>query len=145
MHKLMVQTTRPQAKLPTKAHPGDLGYDIYAAAPAVLLPGDWSVVQSGIALALPPMVAGLVLPRSGLAAKLGVTVLNAPGLIDCGYRGEIGVVLINHGDEPFHVGVGDRIAQLLLVQTSPAELEFCQSLPQPEDDRGAMGFGSSGV
>ena len=71
--------------------------------------------------------------------------LNAPGLIDCGYRGEIGVVLINHGDEPFHVGVGDRIAQLLLVQTSPAELEFCQSLPQPEDDRGAMGFGSSGV
>lgn len=132
------------AQLPTRAHDEDLGYDLYAASPAMILSGDWSVVSTGVSLALPSGVAGLVTPRSGLAAKQGVTVLNSPGLIDAGYRGEVGVILINHGDEPFRVQPGDRIAQLVLI---PALLPVCKQvseLPEGGDQRGAGGFGSSG-
>lgn len=130
-------------RLPERAHPNDLGYDLYAAAPAVILPGDWSVVGTGLTLALPPGFAGLVTPRSGLASRLGVTVLNSPGLIDAGYRGEVGVILINHGDEPFHVQPGDRIAQLLIVAACLPELREVDTLAD-SDSRGSGGFGSSG-
>ena len=139
-----MQKLIPEARLPARAHDHDLGYDLYAVGPAVILSGDWSVVGTGISLALAPGVAGLVLPRSGLSAKLGVTVLNSPGLIDAGYRGEVGVVLINHGDEPFHVQPGDRIAQLLLVPALLPELEEVSELPASPDQRGQGGFGSSG-
>lgn len=145
MDSLPVKLLRAEARLPRRAHGGDLGYDLYSAAPAVILPGDWSVVSTGISLALEPGYAGLVTPRSGLAAKAGVTVLNSPGLIDAGFRGEVGVVLINHGDEPFHVSIGDRIAQLVVVECALPEAQVVEDLPDNEDGRGEGGFGSSGV
>lgn len=145
MEELQVKLLVDGARLPERAHGDDLGYDLYAAAPAVILSGDWSVVSTGLALSLPPGVAGLVTPRSGLAAKQGVTVLNAPGLIDAGFRGEVGVVLINHGDEPFRVQPGDRVAQLLLVGALLPEIIAVEELPSGGDERGAGGFGSSGV
>ena len=141
---LPVQLLRPEAIMPQKAHAGDLGFDLCAAQPAVILSGDWSSIQTGIALALPFGCAGLILPRSGLAARLGVTVLNSPGLIDSGYRGEVGVILINWGDEPFHIQPGDRIAQLLIIGAQLPELAAVDVLPEAADDRGAGGFGSSG-
>lgn len=136
---------RPEARLPRRAHGGDLGYDLFAAAPAVILSGDWSVVLTGISIALPEGFAGLVTPRSGLAARQGVTVLNSPGLIDAGFRGEVGVILINHGDEPFHVSVGDRVAQLVVTECALPEMKEVSELPELGDGRGGGGFGSSGV
>ena len=145
MESLPVKLLRPSAQMPRRAHGGDLGYDLYAAAPAVLPPGDWSTVATGIAIALPLGAAGLILPRSGLAANDGISVLNAPGLIDAGYRGEVGVILINHGHETFHVSPGDRIAQLLLTPAHTPTLNQVPELPQSEDGRDQGGFGSSGA
>ncbi len=102
------------------------------------------MVPTGIALALPPGVAGLVLPRSGLAAKHGIGVVNGPGLIDPNYRGEVRVILVNHGSEPFTADAGDRIAQLLLVPFLSPPVEIVDELPPSGDDRGEGGFGSSG-
>ena len=133
-----------------KAHADDAAYDLYAVAPGALRGGDRVMVDTDLRMAIPEGFAGLVLPRSGLAAKHGVTVLNAPGLIDPGYRGKIGVVLARFaapGDvETFRWQTGDRIAQLLLVRTAPVE----PVLFKPEDfdlltsERGAGGFGSTG-
>ena len=145
MEKLPVCKLNPQAQLPTRAHAGDLGFDLYAAQPAVLPAGDWATVGTGLQIALPAGVAGLVLPRSGLAARDGISVLNAPGLIDSGYRGEVGVILINHGHEPFHVSPGDRIAQLVLVGAHLPEMTWVEVLPESGDMRGEGGFGSSGI
>ena len=145
MNELLVKLLRPSAQMPHRAHDGDLGYDLYAAAPAVLPPGDWSTVATGIAIALPQGAAGLVVPRSGLAANQGISVVNAPGLIDAGYRGEIGVVLINHGHETFHVSPGDRIAQMLIVPAYTPVLQQVAELPVSQDDRDQGGFGSSGL
>ena len=128
---------------PTRAHPGDAGYDLHASEAATLGPGERASVGTGIALEIPEGWAGLVLPRSGLAARHGVTLTNAPGLIDAGYRGEVRVLLLNTDPrEEFGVEPGDRIAQLLLVRhEAPAVLEV-ESLD--ETVRGAGGFGSSG-
>ena len=145
MHSLPVRRIHPQAQLPQRAHEGDLGFDLYAALPAVLPPGDWATVGTGIQIALPEGVAGLVLPRSGLSARHGISVLNAPGLIDAGYRGEVGVILINHGHETFHVSPGDRIAQLMLVGAQLPQMIEVEELPALGDGRGEGGFGSSGV
>jgi dUTP pyrophosphatase len=101
-------------------------------------------VPTGIAVALEPGVAGLVLPRSGLAARHGIACVNAPGLIDPNYRGELRVILINHGSEPFTAQPGDRIAQLLLVRFLSPPVTVVGELPDGGDDRGAGGFGSSG-
>jgi dUTP pyrophosphatase len=98
-----------------------------------------------VAIALPPGVAGLIVPRSGLAARHGLSVVNGPGLVDPNYRGELRVVLVNLGDEPFAGAVGDRIAQLLLVPFLAPELRVVDELPGAADDRGTAGFGSSGV
>jgi len=145
MELLQVRKIHPQAQLPVRAHAGDLGFDLYAAKPAVLPSGDWANVGTGLQIALPLGVAGLVLPRSGLAARHGISVLNAPGLIDCGYRGEVGVILINHGHEAFHVSPGDRIAQLAFVGAYLPEIVLVDELPAADDSRGNGGFGSSGI
>ena len=129
---------------PVYAKPGDAGADLKAAADFVLLPGDRALVPTGLRVALPDGYALFVMPRSGLAAKHGVTVLNAPGVVDSGYRGEIFVPLINHDKEhAFEIKKGDRIAQLV-VMAVPA-VNFISVSELPTSDRGEGGFGSTGV
>jgi dUTP pyrophosphatase len=133
----------PRAILPTRAHPGDAGLDLYAVESVRLQPGARASVGTGIAVEIPEGQAGLVLPRSGLAARHGISVVNAPGLIDAGYRGELRVLLLNTDREaPFAVAAGDRIAQLVLVRIEALEPVEVQELSTSERGRG--GFGSSG-
>ena len=133
----------PRATLPTRAHAGDAGLDLYAAEPARIGPGERASVGTGVAAALPPGSAGLVVPRSGLAARHGIALVNAPGVIDAGYRGELRVVLLNTGrEESFAVAPGDRIAQLLVVRVDLLAPVAVAELDQSE--RGNGGFGSSG-
>ncbi|MBP5320400.1 MAG: dUTP diphosphatase [Kiritimatiellae bacterium] len=132
----------PQATLPAYAHPGDAGMDLCACEQTRILPGERKLVHTGLAMALPPGTEGQVRPRSGLALKHGITVLNAPGTIDEGYRGELCVILINHGDQPFAIEPGMRIAQLVVAPVARAAIEPCDALP--ESDRGTGGFGSTG-
>ena len=132
-----------RARLPTRAHDGDAGLDLYALEDAVLAPGERASVPTGIAVEIPPGQAGLVLPRSGLAARHGISVVNAPGLIDAGYRGEVRVLLLNTDRaDTFTLQAGDRIAQLVIVAIStedPVEVtELSDSV------RGDGGFGSTG-
>jgi dUTP pyrophosphatase len=133
----------PQATLPTRAHGGDAGLDLYAAEPARIGPGERTNVGTGVSVQLPPGMAGLVVPRSGLAARHGITLVNTPGVIDAGYRGELRVLLLNTDRAAtFAVAPGDRIAQLVVVRVdllapvAVAELD--------ESERGNGGFGSSG-
>lgn len=130
------------ARAPSHAHEGDAGLDLHAAESASLEPGRRASVGTGVAIEVPPGHAGLVLPRSGLAARHGIALVNAPGLIDSGYRGELRVLLLNTGDERFEVAVGDRIAQLLITPFAGAEpVEVTELGPSA---RGTGGFGSSG-
>lgn len=138
-----VRLLHPDAVVPAYAKHGDAGADLAAVATVRLAPGERALVPTGIALALPEGWVGLVHPRSGLAAKHGISVVNAPGTIDSGYRGEILVNLINLDPrEAFTVTVGDRIAQLVLQQVGHATFPVVDSLP--ESDRGETGHGSSG-
>ncbi len=132
-----------RARLPTRAHDGDAGLDLYALEGVVLAPGQRASVPTGIAVEIPPGQAGLVLPRSGLAARHGISVVNAPGLIDSGYRGEVRVLLLNTDrEQPFELAAGDRIAQLVLVRVElPTPVEVASLT---DSERGAGGFGSSG-
>ena len=127
---------------PARSRAGDAGYDLRCVEGFTLAPGERQMVPTGVAIALPPGVCGLVLPRSGLAAKHGIGVVNGPGLIDPNYRGEVNVILVNHGSEPFAASAGDRIAQLLLVAFASPEVAVVDELSETE--RGAGGFGSSG-
>jgi dUTP pyrophosphatase len=134
----------PRARLPTRAYEHDAGFDLYALEPRRLAPGGRGTVRTGIAVELAPGHAALVLPRSGLAERHGIALVNAPGLIDSGYRGEIRVLLLNtDAVEPFEVAVGDRIAQLVIVRVESPELEEVEQLGA--SDRGGGGFGSSGT
>ncbi len=136
---------RPEARVPGRAYAGDAGYDLSAAEGVVLAPGERVVVRTGIAVAVPDGYAGLVLPRSGLAVRHGISLINTPGLIDPGYRGELMVPLINHDrEETFEVEVGMRIAQLVLVRVAEAEFVSVELLEEGADARGEGGFGSSG-
>ena len=136
---------RPEAKVPERAYAGDAGYDLAAAESATLTPGGRAIISTGIAVAIPDGYAGLVLPRSGLATKFGVSLVNAPGLIDPGYRGELLVPLVNHDrEETFEVKVGMRIAQLVLVRAAEASFVAVELLEEGADGRRAGGFGSSG-
>ena len=131
------------ARPPAQAHEGDAGYDLHAAEAVTIAPGERASVGTGIAVAIPSGQAGLVVPRSGLAARHGISVVNAPGLIDSGYRGELRVLLLNTDrTEPFSVEPGDRIAQLVLVDVGTPDLEEVEQLD--ETVRGAGGFGSTG-
>ncbi len=123
---------------------GDAAADLPARVDAVVPAGGRTLVPTGFAVAIPDGWCGLILPRSGLALNHGVTVLNAPGLIDSGYRGELQVVLHNTGEQAYHVERGQRIAQLLVAAVPPASFEEVDELPPGPDDRGASGFGSSG-
>jgi len=141
---LPVARLRDDAVLPSQAYEGDAGLDLAACERAELAPGARAVVGTGVAVAIPDGYAGLVLPRSGLAARHGVTIVNAPGLIDSGYRGEVKVILLNtDASEAFIVEPGMRIAQLVLVEAAAVQLVEVEELPASE--RGTAGFGSSGV
>jgi dUTP pyrophosphatase len=134
----------PRARLPTRAYEHDAGFDLYALEPRRLAPGGRGSVRTGVAVEIPERCAGLVLPRSGLADRHGIALVNAPGLIDSGYRGEIKVLLLNtDAVEPFEVGEGDRIAQLVVVRVESPSLDEVEELST--SDRGAGGFGSSGT
>ena len=140
---LRVTRLDERAILPSRAYDGDAGLDLYSVEEAMLAPGARASVGTGIAVEIPDGHAGLVLPRSGLAARHGIALVNAPGLIDAGYRGEIRVLLLNTDrTEPFAIAAGDRIAQLLLVRVQTPEVIEVDALAA--SDRGAGGFGSSG-
>ena len=131
--------------MPARAHPGDAGYDLRSVERVDLAPGARALVRTGISVAIPEGYAGLVLPRSGLAIRHGISLVNTPGLIDSGYRGEIQVPLINHDrEETFLIGEGTRIAQLVLVRVAAAFFAEVQFLEPATDGRGESGFGSSG-
>lgn len=135
----------PGARAPERAHAGDAGYDLRSVVGVDLPPGGRALVGTGISLAIPGGYAGLVLPRSGLAVRHGVSLVNTPGLIDSGYRGEIRIPLINHDrEEAFRVEVGMRIAQLVLVRAADVLFEPVELLGAGPDGRGEGGFGSSG-
>ena len=140
---LRVRRLDARATLPTRAYAGDAGLDLYALEEGVIAPGQRGSVRTGIAVEIPDGQAGLVLPRSGLAARHGIALVNAPGLIDSGYRGEIRVLLLNTDPSaPFEIASGDRIAQLVLVKVQTPQVEEVEDLAI--SDRGAGGFGSSG-
>lgn len=129
--------------LPAYAHPGDAGADLVAAESVTIGPGERRLVRTGVAIALPEGYVGLVHPRSGLAAKVGLTILNAPGTVDAGYRGEILVNLVNHDPRnTAHVARGDRIAQLVVQRVERAAFHLVEDLP--DSARGAGGHGSTG-
>ena len=133
----------PDASLPAYAHPGDAGMDVRSVEDVELAPGSRALVHTGLVMILPAGWEAQVRPRSGLALKHGVTVLNTPGTIDAGYRGEIGVILANMGDAAFSVRKGDRIAQIVIAPVTAAGIEEADAVD--ETVRGAGGFGSTGV
>jgi dUTP pyrophosphatase len=140
---LRVARLDARAKVPTRAHQGDAGLDLYALDGAELAPGERATIGTGIAVEIPDGQAGLVLPRSGLAAHHGIALVNSPGLIDSGYRGEVKVLLLNTDrDQSFTIATGDRIAQLLLIAVELPGVVEVEALAASE--RGAGGFGSSG-
>ncbi len=147
MHSITIRVAKvhPQARLPQPAHSAEeeAGLDLFAAEDALLPPGAWVAVGAGLVLEIPPGYEGQVRPRSGLALRHGVTLLNSPGTIDPGYRGEVRVLLINHGKTEFRIQAGDRIAQLVIA--SYAAVEWKLEAQLSESTRGDGGFGSTGV
>lgn len=132
----------PALPLPRQTHPGDAGVDLHARQSATLAPGERTLIPTGIAVAIPKGYVGLVCPRSGLAMRHGISVVNAPGVVDSGYRGELQVIAVNLGDETVTLLRGDRIAQLVVVPlTNPS---FDEVTELPASSRGEDGFGSSG-
>ncbi len=141
--RLAVRRLDPRAVLPARAHDGDAGYDLCALEPVSLEPGERAVVRTGLAVELPERHAGLIVPRSGLAARHGIALVNAPGLIDEGYRGELRVLLLNTDrSQAVRLEAGDRIAQLVIVR--PAQPDVVEVQDLPASARGENGFGSSG-
>jgi dUTP pyrophosphatase len=140
--ELEVMRVRDGARVPARAYSGDAGLDLSSCAPINLAPGERALVPTGLAVAIPPGYAGFVQPRSGLAASSGITIVNSPGLIDSGYRGEIQVVLLNTDPErTFTAEAGERIAQLVVLPVPDLDVREVDDLPP--SDRGARGFGSS--
>jgi dUTP pyrophosphatase len=137
-----VKLLHPEAKAPVRAHPGDAGADLYSVESVVVPAGERRDVGTGVAIALPPGFGGFVQPRSGLAFKSGIMLVNSPGMIDSGYRGEVRVCLYNSGTEPFMVRVGERIAQLVVQRVE--EVAFTEVSNLSDTARGNEGFGSSG-
>jgi dUTP pyrophosphatase len=141
MIDLPIQRLRPEAVVPARAYAGDAGLDLAACEALELAPGERAMVGTGLAVAIPEGHAGFVQPRSGLAAKHGITIVNTPGLVDAGYRGELKVILLNTGREPFAVEPGMRIAQLVVLPIPAVAPREVDELPASE--RGERGFGSS--
>lgn len=140
---LKFKRIHPDAILPEYAHESDAGMDVRSVDELTILPGKRALVHTGLVMMLPPMYEAQVRPRSGLALKSGITVLNTPGTIDAGYRGEVGVILANFGDSEFKVSKGDKIAQIVVAPVTRAEIEETDSID--ETDRGEGGFGSTGL
>jgi len=140
---LKVKLLSEKAQLPQYAHKGDAGLDLFATEDAVIQAGESALIPTGISIQLPPETEAQIRPRSGLAFKHQVTVLNSPGTIDQGYRGEIGVILINHGKSPFKVWVGMKIAQMVIKPVLSVKVKNVEELD--ETDRGVGGFGSTGI
>ncbi len=142
MIELPIQRLRPDAVVPARAYNGDAGLDLSSCERVDLAPGERALVPTGLAVAIPEGYAGFVQPRSGLAAKHGISIVNTPGLVDSGYRGELLVNLVNTDkNEPFVVEAGMRIAQLVILRVP--ELELVEVDELPESERGVRGFGSS--
>lgn len=142
--EVLISTTSPEVPIPSYAHPGDAGADITTRVDVELAPGERKTVPTGVCIALPAGYVALVHPRSGLAAKHGVTIVNAPGTVDAGYRGEIAVTLLNTDpSETVRLSKGDRIAQLVIQRVERAAFVTVESLPGSH--RGEGGFGSTGV
>ena len=140
---LRFRKVHPDAVLPSYAHPSDAGMDVRSVEELTIAPGKRALVHTGLVMLLPPMYEAQVRPRSGLALKSGVTVLNTPGTIDSGYRGEVGVILANFGEADFSVRPGDKIAQIVIAPVTQPEI--VETSEVDETDRGAGGFGSTGV
>ena len=140
---LRFKKVHPDAVLPSYAHPSDAGMDLRSVDDLTLAPGQRALVHTGLVMLLPPLYEAQVRPRSGLALKNGVTVLNTPCTIDSGYRGEVGVILINLGQAAFDVRKGDKIAQMVIAPVTQPNIEETDVVD--ETDRGSGGFGSTGV
>jgi dUTP pyrophosphatase len=143
MNTLKVKRLSARAVMPAYAHPGDAGLDLHSAVAASLEPGESKLIGTGISIELPPHTEGNVRPRSGLALRHGITVLNSPGTIDRGYRGEVAVMLINHGRTRFDVQPGMKIAQLVVAPCLSVKVE--EALDLSDSSRGQGGFGSTGT
>ena len=141
--KLKIKRLSPDAVIPQYAHPDDSGLDLCSVQDLVLKPGDWAMIRTGLAIELPPGTEAQVRPRSGLAARNAITMLNTPGTVDEGYRGEVCVIAINLGKEPFEVKKGMRIAQMVICPVIRVEIEETDTLS--DTARNAGGFGSTGV
>lgn len=142
MEVLKIKKLSEDAIIPFYAHPGDAGLDLFSVEEVTIEPGKRKLVATGISIELPKNTEAQVRPRSGLALKYGVTVLNSPGTIDEGYRGEIKVILINHGEEAFKINRGDKIAQMVIMPVLTVEIKEVEILNDSE--RGEGGFGSTG-
>ena len=140
---LRFRKIHPDAVLPSYAHPSDAGMDARSVDDLTIAPGKRALVHTGLVMLLPPMYEAQVRPRSGLALKSGVTVLNTPGTIDSGYRGEVGVILANFGEADFQVKKGDKVAQIVIAPVTQPEI--VETSEVDETDRGSGGFGSTGV
>ena len=139
--EIEIQLISSNGKVPSQKHASDIGYDISSSNDITLKSNEVTLVNTGIAINLPQQCAGFVLPRSGLSTKHKITLINSPGLIDPGYTGELLVPLMNHGDKDYEIKAGDRIAQLVLVNTHDVDFKVVDSLP--ETDRSSGGFGST--
>lgn len=136
-----LELIHPYAKIPTYSHEGDAGADLSSTVDTLIMPGQYQIIPTGIRISMDSQFVGLIHPRSGLAAKHGITVLNSPGTIDSGYRGEIKVVLINLGTEAFQINIGDRVAQIVFQEYAKAH--FLSFIVESET-RQEKGFGSTG-
>lgn len=143
MYQLKVKKIDSKAKLPQYAHPDDAGMDLYSIEEKIIKPGESTLIRTGIKIELPKNTEAQIRPRSGLALKHGITVLNTPGTIDEGYRGEIGIILINHGREDFKVVESMKIAQMLIKPIYKAEVIEVEELSKTKRNEG--GFGSTGT
>ena len=142
--KINIKKLSPLATIPTYAHPGDSGADLYSIETITLLPRSINLIRTGLSIEIPVNYEGQIRSRSGMAAKWGVAVINSPGTVDCGFVGEVKVALINQSDDCYRVNAGDRIAQLVIAPTVQGEfLEVTEQLAASE--RGSNGFGSTGT
>ncbi|MEI6731354.1 MAG: dUTP diphosphatase [archaeon] len=143
MVKLRIRRAHAKAMMPVYAHPGDAGMDLFSVENKILKPGERAIVNTGLHVEVPEGFELQLRPRSGLAIKKGITLVNTPGTVDSGYRGEIGLIMINHSKEDFEIKEGDRIAQAVLTRFESAELEEASELS--DSSRGTGGYGSTGV
>ena len=143
MQELLIKKLHNEAKIPEKAHKTDAGFDLFSVEETVISPGEYKLIKTGISIQLPPGTEAQIRPRSGMALKFGITVLNSPGTIDEEYRGEIGVILINHGKSDFHVEKQMKIAQMVVAPVMQVGIKEIAVLT--ETVRGEGGFGSTGI